>query len=137
MEIKYYTKGTLSFKLNPESDVGLYIGDSLVKILGHTSIMDKFKIEFKDGYQFITDMVTPVDLYIGRYLVDKKCDKLFIVKNKEVGGSVYFRLRSCNNGNKTLTIKKSLNKNHKTLYIDESGEWFIPPRYNFVLGYID
>lgn len=137
MEIKYYTKGILGFKPNPESDIGLYIGDSLVKILNHTPITDKFKVEFRDGYQFITDMVTPVDLYVGEYLVDKRYDRMFIVKTKEIGESVYFRLRACNNGDKTLTIRKSSIKNHKSLYIDKNGEWFIPPRYNFVLGYID
>ena len=136
MEIRYYTKGVLSFKPNPESDVGLYIGDSIVKILSLIPLSDKFKVQFNNGDKIITDMVTPIDLYINGFLISKKSDKVFLLENGNIGEQFYFRLRSCNNGDKTLTIKKNLVKNHKTLHIDKSGEWFVPPGYNFVLGYI-
>lgn len=98
---------------------------------------NKFKIQFNNGDKIITDMVTPIDLYIDEHLISKKSEKLFLLENGNIGGQFHYRLRACNNGSKTLTIKKNSIKNHKSLFIDKSGEWFIPPRYNFVLGYID
>ena len=136
MEIRYYTKGILSFKPNPESDIGLYIGDSIVKILSYISFSDKFKIQFSNGDKIITNMVTPIDLYINEFLISKKSDKTFLLENGNIGEQFYYRLRTCNNGDKTLTIRKNLIKNYKVLHIDKLGVWFIPPGYNFVLGYI-
>ncbi len=135
MEIKYYSQGVLNFKPNPGSDIGLYVGDSIVKILS-TVAPNRFRIEFNNGDKIITDMVTPVDLYINEFLVSKKSDKIFLLRNGSIGGQFYFRLRSCKNGKKTLTIKKNSVRNSKTLYIDEFGEWFIPPGYNYILGYV-
>jgi hypothetical protein len=137
MDTKYYTKGILKFKPNPESNIGLYVGDHIVRILTLLPFTNKFKIQFNNGDKIITDMVTPIDLYINEHLISKKSEKLFLFENGNIGEQFHYRLRACNNGNKTLTIKKNSIKNRKTLYIEESGEWFIPPRYNFVLGYID
>lgn len=137
MEIKYYSEGILNFKPNPKSDIGLYVGDSIVKILSSVPLTNKFKIQFDNGYKIITDMVIPVDLYINEYIISKKSEKLFLLENGNIGDKFYFRLRACDNGLKTLTIKKNSVKKYKSFYINKNGEWFVPPRYNFVLGYID
>lgn len=135
MSIKYYIKGTLGFKPNCESSIGLYIGDSLVKILS-SHHPGKFKIQFNNGDKISTDMVTPVDLYIDGFIIIKSADKDFLIQNGRIGDFFYYRLRACNDGIKTLTIKKSTSRDRKTLHIDKFGEWYVPPGYNYVLGYI-
>ncbi len=132
--MKYYSRGKITFKPCEESDVGLYVGDDIVLIFPHFG--NKYKIRFHNNSEIVTDMVTPVELFVDGNPVEKKSDKKFIVLKHQIGDEVLFRLRARNDGTKSLTIKKS-QFSKREFYIDEFGEWNLPPNFNTALGYIE
>lgn len=132
--MKYYIRGKIDFVTCEESDVGLYVGDDIVLILPHNG--SKFRIQFHNNSELITDMVTPINLFVDGNLVEKRSDKRFLVLKHQIGDEVLYRLRSRKDGSLSLTIKKD-NRNKREFYIDENNNWHLPPNYNMVLGYID
>lgn len=132
--MKYYIRGKIDFVTCEESDVGLYVGDDIVLILPHNG--SKFRIQFSNNSELITDMVTPINLFVDGNLVEKRSDKRFLVSKHQIGDEILYRLRSRKDGSLSLTVKKD-NRNKREFYIDENNNWYLPPNYNMVLGYID